>query len=65
MNVAKLFVYKPRLLLHVQTSQRMKKFREGVTVETAVKNIQDIYQDDAPVLREEEWFAKFGQFPIR
>lgn len=32
----------------------MKKFREGVTVETAVKNIQDIYQDDAPVLREEE-----------
>lgn len=29
----------------------MKKFREGVTVKTAVKNIQDIYQDDAPVLR--------------
>lgn len=27
----------------------MKTFREGVTVKTAVKDIQDVYQDDASV----------------
>lgn len=29
----------------------MKKFRKRATVETAVKNIQNGYQDDAPFLR--------------
>ncbi|CAK9827823.1 Histone-lysine N-methyltransferase SETMAR [Anthophora retusa] len=36
------------------------KFRKGVTIGTAVENIQDVYQDRASVFRTvEKWFAKF------
>lgn len=36
------------------------EFRKGVTIGTAVKNIQDVYQDRAPAIRAvKKWFVKF------
>ena len=36
------------------------EFRKGINVVAAVKNIQDVYQDQAPAKRTvEKWFVKF------
>lgn len=43
------------------------EFRKGINVAAAVKNIQDVYQDQAPAKRTvEKWFAKFrrGEFNL-
>lgn len=44
------------------------EFRKGTNVAAAVKNIQDVYQDQAPAKRTvEKWFARFrrGKFNLK
>lgn len=44
------------------------EFRKGITVSAALKNIQNVYQDQAPGKRTvEKWFAKFrrGEFNLQ
>ena len=50
-------------LLHV----KLYEFRKGINVAAAVKNIQEVYQDQVPAkLIVEKWFAKFlrGEFNL-